>query len=223
MAPDNTIIKLENITKTYGDHADSSVVALGGVTLHVHRGEFIAIMGASGSGKSTLMNILGLLDVPTTGTYLLDGKEIQKSSGKELAKLRNKHFGFVYQSFNLLKRTMVMKNVELPLIYNPLFRGNRTEKVRAALQEVGLSHRLKHRPNELSGGEQQRIAIARALASGSELIFADEPTGNLDAVTGKKILDLFLSTIKENKKGKKKKRNQKRKKKNNCQQKNGSK
>lgn len=193
MTSDNTIIKLENITKSYGDHADNSVVALGGVTLHVHRGEFIAIMGASGSGKSTLMNILGLLDIPTTGTYLLDGKEIQKSSGKELAKLRNKHFGFVYQSFNLLKRTTVMKNVELPLIYNPLFRGNRTEKVRAALQEVGLSHRLKHRPNELSGGEQQRVAIARALINDPSILLADEPTGNLDSKNGAQIIQLLLS------------------------------
>ena len=187
-----TIIELKDVFKTYGgSDAETAVAALRTVNLTIRHGEFVAIMGRSGSGKSTLMNILGLLDVPTTGSYVLEGHAVEKSTGRELARLRNKHFGFVYQSFNLLKRTTVLKNVELPLIYNRHSRGNRMEKVREVLEEVGLSHRLKHRPNELSGGEQQRVAIARALVNDPSILLADEPTGNLDSKNGDQIITLL--------------------------------
>lgn len=194
------LIELKNIEKTYKTKDEESAVsALRHVSLTIHKGDFLAIMGASGSGKSTLMNILGLLDVPSSGEYLLQGKPIQEASGRRLAELRNQYFGFVYQSFNLLKRTSVVKNVELPLIYNKHFKGDRREKVRKSLEEVGLSHRLQHKPNQLSGGEQQRVAIARALINDPSLILADEPTGNLDTKTGKQIMEIFTRLHKEGK------------------------
>ena len=194
------LIKLTNISKTYKTKdEENAVAALQNVTLEIKKGDFIAIMGASGSGKSTLMNILGLLDVPSSGEYLLEGKPVQESSGKELAELRNKYFGFVYQSFNLLKRTSVIKNVELPLIYSKHIKGDRRENSKKVLEMVGLSYRLKHKPNQLSGGEQQRVAIARALVNEPSVILADEPTGNLDSKTGDQIMGIFDKLHKEGK------------------------
>lgn len=192
MNQNNSIIQLEYIQKAYGTGKDESqVTALKEITLSIHKGEMVAIMGTSGSGKSTLMNILGLLDVPSTGKYLLDGQEIQENTGRELAELRNKHFGFVYQSFNLLKRTSVIKNVELPLVYSKHFKGNRREKAKQMIEMVGLTKRLNHTPNQLSGGEQQRVAIARALINDPDIILADEPTGNLDTKTSQEIMEIF--------------------------------
>jgi putative ABC transport system ATP-binding protein len=192
MNPIQPLIQLEYIQKTYGEGRDETPVrALKEITLSIHKGEMVAIMGTSGSGKSTLMNILGMLDVPSSGKYLLDGHEIQASTGRELAELRNKYFGFVYQSFNLLKRTSVAKNVELPLVYSKHFKGNRKEKARELITQVGLEKRINHKPNQLSGGEQQRVAIARALVNDPDIILADEPTGNLDTKTSQEIMEIF--------------------------------
>lgn len=192
MNPNQTLIQLEYIQKTYGEkHEENQVQALKDITVSIHKGEMVAIMGTSGSGKSSLMNILGMLDIPTAGKYLLDGREIQDKSGRELAELRNKYFGFVYQSFNLLKRTSVMKNVELPLVYSKHFKGDRKAKAREMIEMVGLTKRINHKPNQLSGGEQQRVAIARALINDPDIILADEPTGNLDTKTSQEIMDIF--------------------------------
>lgn len=192
MNPNQPLIQLEYIQKTYGTGRDETPVqALKEITLSIHKGEMVAIMGTSGSGKSTLMNILGMLDVPTAGKYLLDGQEIQDKNGRELAELRNKHFGFVYQSFNLLKRTSVIRNVELPLVYSKHFKGDRKAKAREMIAMVGLTKRENHTPNKLSGGEQQRVAIARALINDPDIILADEPTGNLDTKTSQEIMDIF--------------------------------
>jgi len=173
----------------YGRGVDTSVTALDKVSLEIHEGEFIAIMGASGSGKSTLMNILGCLDKPTEGTLILDGVEVSKLGDEELAVVRNKKIGFVFQSFNLLARTNALENVELPLLYSD--RSNITELARKALQSVSLSDRIHHLPNELSGGQQQRVAIARALVNDPEIVFADEPTGNLDSRSSVEIMSLL--------------------------------
>lgn len=169
------------------------VKAVHGVTLDIQRGEFVAVMGASGSGKSTLMNTLGCLDNPTSGTYLLDGEEVASMDRKQLAKLRNKKLGFVFQSFNLLPRTSARENVELPLFYShPLVSlRDRYERAAQALEKVGLGERRDHMPNQLSGGQQQRVAIARALVSRPEVLLADEPTGNLDTRTSIEIMGLF--------------------------------
>ncbi len=192
MTPNQPLIQLQYIQKTYGTGRDETPVrALKEITLSIHKGEMVAIMGTSGSGKSTLMNILGMLDIPTAGKYLLDGREIQSSTGRELAELRNKYFGFVYQSFNLLKRTTVQKNVELPLVYSKHFKGNRKERAQQMIEMVGLTKRLNHTPNKLSGGEQQRVAIARALINDPDIILADEPTGNLDTKTSQEIMSIF--------------------------------
>ncbi len=183
------LIEAINISKMYGRGVDTSVTALDKVSLEIHEGEFIAIMGASGSGKSTLMNILGCLDKPTEGTLILDGVEVSKLGDEELAVVRNKKIGFVFQSFNLLARTNALENVELPLLYSD--RSNITELARKALQSVSLSDRIHHLPNELSGGQQQRVAIARALVNDPEIVFADEPTGNLDSRSSVEIMSLL--------------------------------
>jgi putative ABC transport system ATP-binding protein len=183
------LIEAVNLSKIYGRGVDTSVTALDNVSLEILEGEFIAIMGASGSGKSTLMNILGCLDKPTEGTLILDGVEVSKLDDEELATVRNKKLGFVFQSFNLLARTNALENVELPLLYSD--RRNITELARKALESVGLSERMHHLPNELSGGQQQRVAIARALVNDPEIIFADEPTGNLDSRSGIEIMSLL--------------------------------
>jgi putative ABC transport system ATP-binding protein len=186
------VIQLLDLAKTYRT-GEVDVKAVRGITLNIHRGEFVAIMGASGSGKSTLMNILGCLDQPSGGTYLLDGVRIAGLNRKQLATLRNRKLGFVFQSFNLLARTSALENVELPMFYGmPLvpLREQR-ERAVAALKKVGLGDRLGHHPSQLSGGQQQRIAIARALVNNPDVVLADEPTGNLDTRTSIEIMGFF--------------------------------
>jgi putative ABC transport system ATP-binding protein len=185
-----TLMKLEGITKVYGE-GDLSVEALRGVNLEVGVGDYLAVMGPSGSGKSTLMHILGLLDSPTSGSYLLDGEEVSTFSRRRLAHLRNKKIGFIFQNFNLLPRASLLRNVELPLLYGGVGRKDRRRLAYEALAKVGLADRARHRPNELSGGQRQRGAIARAIVGQPSVIMADEPTGNLDQETGGEILELF--------------------------------
>jgi putative ABC transport system ATP-binding protein len=184
------LIQLEEITKTY-DAGENAVQALRGIDVAIQHGEFVSITGPSGSGKSTLMHILGCLDTPTTGKYWLNGEDVAELSGRQLARIRNQKIGFVFQTFNLLPRATVLKNVELPLLYAGMSRDERRDRAREALERVGLMNRAKHRPNELSGGQRQRCAIARALVNNPSLILADEPTGNLDQKTGSEIIDIF--------------------------------
>ena len=184
------IIHLQGIQKTYGQ-GDMAVHALKGVDLDIHPGEFVAVMGASGSGKSTLMNVIGCLDRPGAGRYLLDGRDVSRLDAAALADIRNQLLGFVFQSFNLLSRTSALENVELPLVYAGVGAKERRERAMEALSRVGLAERHHHHPNQLSGGEQQRVAIARAIVTRPRVILADEPTGALDSKTTVEIMNLF--------------------------------
>lgn len=185
-----TVIELQDIVKTYNPGV-AEVRALRGVSLKIFAGEFVTIRGSSGSGKSTLMNILGCLDRPTDGRYLLDGEDVQSMSKAALANLRNRKLGFVFQGFNLLKRMSALENVEMPLVYAGASDEARTAKALSMLELVGLKERCHHLPNQMSGGQQQRVAIARALVNEPQILFADEPTGNLDSTTGQEILAEF--------------------------------
>jgi len=184
------LVHLEDVTKVYR-MGDVELRALAGVTLDLMPGEFTAIMGASGSGKSTMMNLLGCLDRPTSGRYLLEGREISRLDNDELAALRNRTIGFVFQSFNLLSRTSALENVELPLLYSNVPGAERHARARESLERVGLGDRLDHHPNQMSGGQQQRVAIARALVNRPRILLADEPTGNLDSHTSEDVMALF--------------------------------
>jgi len=184
------IIELQNLVKTYRV-GDTEVQALRGVSYSVEGGDFVAIMGPSGSGKSTLMNIIGCLDKPTSGKYTLEGEDVSTFDKNKLARVRNQKIGFVFQTFNLLSRTSALENVELPLLYSNVHTKQRHEMALKALESVGLKNRAHHKTNQLSGGEQQRIAIARALLNNPALILADEPTGNLDSKTSSEIMDIF--------------------------------
>ena len=184
------VIELQNIKRNF-QVGDETVHALRGVSFTIREGEFVTIMGTSGSGKSTLLNTLGCLDTPTSGEYLLDGQQIEHYSEDELAHIRNRKIGFVFQSFNLLPKMTAQENVELPLIYQGVSAAERRKRSAEVLRRVGLESRAGHKPTELSGGQQQRVAVARALATEPALILADEPTGNLDSKTGKEIMSLF--------------------------------
>jgi putative ABC transport system ATP-binding protein len=188
---DPPLLSLRGVVKTYLIDGGVAVQALRGIHLDLTTGEFVAIMGSSGSGKSTLMNIIGCLDRPTSGSYVLDGRDVSGMSRNELAETRNRTLGFVFQSFNLLSRTSALENVELPLLYAGVGSRERHARASAALERVGLGERQHHHPNQLSGGQQQRVAIARALVSRPRIILADEPTGNLDSHTSNEIMALF--------------------------------
>jgi putative ABC transport system ATP-binding protein len=189
-APEHPVLDVRTVTKVYGE-GEATVHALRGVSLTVERGDYVAIMGSSGSGKSTLMNILGCLDVPTAGRYLLDGVDVSRLSDRQLALVRNRRIGFVFQSFNLIPRTTALANVELPLAYAGVRGAQRRARARAALALVGLADRAGHEPNQMSGGQQQRVAVARALVGAPALVLADEPTGNLDSQSTKDVLGVL--------------------------------
>ncbi len=192
----SAIIKFQNITKIY--HVGSEDVhALQDISLEIRKNEYVAVMGPSGSGKSTLMNLIGCLDTPTSGLYELNGLNVSDMNDNQLARIRNKEIGFVFQTFNLLARSDVLHNVELPLIYGGIGSGERKKMAREAIERVGLKERIHHKPNELSGGQRQRVAIARALVTQPSILLADEPTGNLDSKTGDEIMALFDKLQKE--------------------------
>lgn len=193
------LVHLASINKIYKINEDLDFQALKNINLSINSGEFVAIMGPSGSGKSTLMNILGLLDSPTSGSYELEGQDVARLSERTMAGIRNKKIGFVFQQFNLLNRTSVLDNVALPLIYGGIDKEERIERAKKALDQVGLSDKLESHPNQLSGGQQQRAAIARALVTDPQIILADEPTGNLDTKTGQQIMGIFKKLNREGK------------------------
>ena len=184
----NNLVELRDVYKIYGEGLESEVRALDGVSLTIGKGEFVAVVGQSGSGKSTMMNVLGCLDIPTRGTYLLDGTDVRELTDKELSHIRNKQIGFIFQQYNLIQSLTVLENVELPLIYQGVNADDRRDMALEALARVGLANRIKHRPVEMSGGQQQRVAIARAIATKPPIIMADEPTGALDSRTGREVL-----------------------------------
>ncbi len=187
---DQAVIQIKDLKRVY-QMGDTEVRALDGVTFDIHRNEYIAIMGPSGSGKSTMMNLIGCLDTPSEGEYILNGHRVSEMDDKELADVRNREIGFVFQTFNLLARTDCLANVELPLIYAGMAGADRKARATEVLTKVGLGDRLDHKPNELSGGQRQRVAIARALVNDPSILLADEPTGNLDTKTGEEIMELF--------------------------------
>ena len=188
------LVELRDVYKIYGEGRESEVRALDGVSLTIGKGEFVAVVGQSGSGKSTMMNVLGCLDIPTRGTYLLGGTDVRELTDKELSHIRNKQIGFIFQQYNLIQSLTVLENVELPLIYQGVNADDRREMALAALERVGLAGRIKHHPTEMSGGQQQRVAIARAIAAHPPIIMADEPTGALDSHTGQEVLH-FLQQL----------------------------
>ncbi len=191
-----SLIEVKNIYKIYNP-GENEVRALDGVSLTIDRGEFVAIIGQSGSGKSTLMNMLGLLDVPTSGTYLLDGEDVSHMNDNQLSEIRNKQIGFIFQGFNLISSLTAQANVELPLVYRGMRAEERHRLSLEALEKVGLSHRLTHLPKQMSGGQQQRVAIARAVAARPPIILADEPTGNLDSHSGEDVIKILTELYKE--------------------------
>ncbi len=190
------MIEMNGITKVYS-LGNSKVEAVGGITLSIEEGEFVSIMGPSGSGKSTLLSIIGCLDTPTEGRYYLDGKEVSSFDDDELSSIRNEKIGFIFQAFHLLPRFSALENVELPLIYKGIPKEERKKRAQYCLEQVGLQHRLNHSPAELSGGEQQRVAIARSLANSPRVILADEPTGNLDSTSAEEIMEILSKLNKE--------------------------
>ena len=191
------LIDIKDIYKIYNEGQESEVRALDGVSLDIDRGEFVAIVGQSGSGKSTLMNVLGCLDIPTRGTYRLDGVDVRELSDKELSRIRNKQIGFIFQQYNLIQNLTVLENVELPLIYQGIDPIDRRELAMEALGRVGLADRAQHKPTQMSGGQQQRVAIARAISTHPPIIMADEPTGALDSRTGHEVLGFLQQLNKE--------------------------
>lgn len=191
------LIELRNVYKIYGEGLESEVRALDGVSLDIEKGEFVAVVGQSGSGKSTMMNVLGCLDIPTRGTYHLDGVDVLELSDKQLSRIRNKQIGFIFQQYNLIQNLTVLENVELPLIYQGIDPIDRRELAIQALKRVGLADRAKHKPTQMSGGQQQRVAIARAISTRPPIIMADEPTGALDSRTGHEVLGFLQQLNKE--------------------------
>ena len=192
-----TIIKLDNIVKKFYIGKPNELEILHGISLDVQKGEFVSIVGPSGSGKSTLMNLIGVLDRPTSGSYILDGIDVSSAKDKELSAIRNKKIGFVFQTYNLISKTTALKNIELPMLYAGVSKTERTKKAKELLELVEMSDREKHLPEELSGGQKQRVAIARAMANNPAILLADEPTGALDSKTGRLVMDLFHKLNKE--------------------------